>query len=297
MLCLFALALSLPLLAQSDDDVAMRFYPERLDDIYRQNHDPGKTPRRYTTLLRLDLDRSGREDYLAVAYSNGLAAGLLLIKGSAANAVVVAEAPDKAMGGKGIPVLEPVDIDDDGVPELLVRFWRESWVYRYSGGELVLFGPTRIGPQGPTSNLGNVTMFDLDGDGTLEILEEAPPSVEAAYIAHKLGAGGTFTQLPGAIGFADRFERAEGEPEQQQRQFAAKPGDYILRVVNGDQEKKNTVTSGEIRLNGKLVAGPSDFKKASNTFSVPVKLLADNALTVDLRSDPASFLYISLIRK
>lgn len=297
-LLLLCLVLTGSARGETDEELAMRFYPERLDRLFRDNHPPERPIVRNVTVLRLDLDRSGRDDYLAAAYSNGLAAALRLIRGSADAAIVVAEARNATLGGRGTPELYVVDIENDKRPELVVGFWRETWMYKYENGELALFGPTRSTTAGETTNLGNATFFDLDGDGTLEILEEAPVSGDAAYTAHKLQDDGSFARISTPIIFADRFDRAEGEPQVVGRHFSASPGDYVLRITNGDQDKKNIVTAGEIRLNGKVVFGSSDFKKnVSNTFVIPVRLASQNSLSVELRSAPGSFLYVSLIRQ
>jgi hypothetical protein len=284
--------------AQTDDQqLALKFYPKALDDDFIANHAPDIPVTRLVTPVRVDLDGTGTDDYLAVAYSNGLSGSLRLIKGSSASAILVAESSDPTMGGRGKPVLDLVDINNDGVPELVVHFARATWIYRYKNGSLSLFGPTRQVPTGTTSNLGDVAFADLDGDGVLEILESAPPGSASPYIVYKSDASGNFVRSTTQVVIADRFVRAEGQPIVEERVFAATLGDgYILKVVNGDQTKKSVVTAGEIRLNGVTVFGNNDFKKASRTLSASVTLQARNVLTVEVRGDPQSVLSLSISR-
>jgi hypothetical protein len=290
---LFVSLLALPAAAQTDEELAMRFYPQRLDQIFIENHSPETELTRNVRTLRVDLDRTGRTDYVAAVYSNGMAAELKVIKDGA----VVAAGNDPTMGGKGRPTLDVVDIDNDGVPELVVGFWRASWIYKYRNASLALFGPSRAGTSGVTSNLGNATYLDLDGDGVLEILEQTEGDSDVGYIVHKLDSGGTFVPTSQGVVFTDRFDRAQGQPVLEERWFAAKAGDYILRISNGDQAKNSVVTAGEVRLNGRVLIGNAELKKGQRTLSIPVKLLESNALAVELRSDPDSFFYVSFLTK
>lgn len=294
LLVLFALA-SLPAAAETDEELAMRFYPADLDAFFYRNHLPGTVAPRLTTLLRVDLDRTGRADYLAVAYSNGLAAELKLIRGVGAEAAVVAVGEDETLGGRGTPTLDAADFENDGVPELIVGFSRANWIFKYRNGALVLFGPSRQGTVGVTTDLTDAAFLDIDGDGVLEILEV---SIEAgAYVVHKLGADGKFTRTATSVGFTDVFQRSDEEPEEEQRVFTATPGKYILRITNGDQSKKSMVTAGEIRLNGKTVVGSQELRKGTALLSIPVTLPETNELSVILRSDPDSYLHVSFIRQ
>ncbi|HYC87990.1 MAG TPA: VCBS repeat-containing protein [Thermoanaerobaculia bacterium] len=288
---------AVPAAAESDEQLAMRFYPQRLDQIFIENHDPESPIVRRVTVARVDLDRSGREDYLAAAYTNGTAGAFRLIKGEGAQAAVAAEAADPTMGGKGQPYIEAIDVENDGVPELAIAFWRETWLYKFRNGALVLFGPSRIGTVGETTNLTNATYLDIDGDGVLEILEDAEPDSDTLYAVHKLGPDGRFARTETKLAYSTWFQRGEGEPVLEERAFEATPGDYILRVTNGDQAKLGAVTAGELRVNGRTVVGPPELKKNERTISVPVRLLESNVLTAHLRSEPGTFLWVTFIRK
>jgi len=293
-----SLCLAAPLLADSvDDAIAMKFYPAALDEQWNATHAAGRPPHRIATTLRVDLTKSGNTDYLAIAYSNGTTGTFCVVKGATPDtAVLLAQSNDPLFGGDGLPVIEAVDVDNDGVPELAVEYAREAWLYKWTNGTLVLFGPSRMSKFGETSNLGTIAFADLDGDGKLEILE-VMRSDTAPYLVYSLDAGGKFVKQPNPAIFVDRFERADGAPVTETRAFRAVPGSYLLRLVNGDQSKQSVVTSGEVKLNGVTIAGPGDFKKAARTLTVPVTLAEENTLTVELRSDPASVISVAVVRQ
>jgi hypothetical protein len=293
-----SLCVVLPLHADSvDDAIAAKFYPAALDEQWNATHAAGRTPQRIATTLRVDLTKSGNMDYLAIAYSNGTTGTFCVVKGAAPDtAVLLAQSNDPLFGGDGLPVIEAVDVDNDGVPELAIEYVRESWLYKWTNGTLVLFGPSRMSKFGETSNLGTIAFADLDGDGKLEILE-VMQSDTAPYLVFSLDASGKFVRQANPAIFVDRFERADGAPVAEIRGFRAVPGSYVLRIVNGDQTKQSVVTAGEVKLNGATIAGPNDFKKAARTLTVPVTLAEENTLSVELRSTPGSLLSIAIIRQ
>ena len=289
--------LSMTPLHADDVSIALKFYPASLDAQWNATNPAGRAPNRIVTTARVDLDKTGHEDYLAAAYSNGTVAAFRLIKGTSPDtAVVVADANDPLLGGDGRPVIELVDIDNDGVPELALEFLHESWIFKYSGGALTPFAPSRMSKFGPTSNLGAIGFADLDGDGKLEILE-LMRDVTAPYIVFSLGADGKFVKMANPPLFSDRFERADGNSVADLRNFRAVPGSYVLRIVNGDQSRKAVATSAEVKLNGATIFSPSDFKSAQRTLTAPVTLTEANSLSVELRSDPQSTMSISITKQ
>ena len=299
LLCLFV---STPAFAETDEQLAMRFYPQSLDELFIRTHDPETPVVRRTTLLRVDLDGSGFENYLAVAYSNGLAAELFLISGFDSAAAVVDQA-DEPLGGRGIPVLEAIDIENDGIPELAVGFMRETWLYKFENGALALFGPKQAAESGEITNLGTAAYFDLDGDGVLEIFEEAPPTAEATYIVHKL-EGSDFARTPTEIMFFDRFEQVEGLAVSE-RQFEAPAGDYQLRVLTVAPQQdpssgfveSEPVVRGQVTLNGAVVSGGGGGEDLiSVDGSTPVSLQSLNTLQVELPTESDTYIYIVISR-
>lgn len=91
-------------------------------------------------------------------------------------------------------------------------------------------------------------------------------------------------------------ERETGKPVPVITNFSVPQtsGVYELRIQNGNPI---AVTSAVITLNSEPVAGPKDFNKQVETINVPVQLLADNILSVELRGKPGSGLAISIIEQ
>ena len=301
---LFCFVLTAPAFAETDEQLAMRFYPQSLDEFFVQTHDPETPVVRRTTVLRVDLDGSGVEDYLAVAYSNGLAAEFVLIRGAGSEAAVVAQAGE-SLGGRGIPVIEPVDIENDGVPELAVEFMRETWLYKFEEGSLVLFGPKRTEETGEVTNLGNATFFDLDNDGILEIFEEAPHSTDAAYVVHKL-EGNDFALTSTEVMFYDRFEQVEGQTVRE-REFIAPAGDYRLHILtvgaaSPDRGIEMPAAEPRVTLNGALVCGSDNPEEVTiapiegTGGGIPITLTGQNTLSVELPTVADTYIYIVITR-
>jgi hypothetical protein len=269
---------------QPDESIANAFYPQFLDDVFRDNHAPGVEVMRRSVSMRADLDRSGHADYLIVAYWNGLGSVVRIIRVTdPANAVLVAESPDRTMGGDGGPRLEAVDIDNDGVPEIVVRFLRGTWVYKYRSGKLDLFGPTRRNRVGLTSDMSNPTFVDVDGDDVMEIIDHGSK-------LYKLGADGQFTRAA-TVAYNERFQRdAETVTGPDNRSFSAKPGKYVLHVL-----RRAGTDGGAILLNGKAIASSADFGARRRMLDIPVELLDRNDLSVTVDGGDGAELIVTVV--
>jgi len=266
------------------DDIAAHFYPSSLDQDFQRNHAPDVVPLRLTATAWVDLDRTGNDDYLAACYSDGMAAKLRLIKGSTvANSILVTETPDGEVAGDQ-PHVMPVDVDNDGVPELVVEFARGTWIYKYANAHLTLISPTRQTLRGKTSALGSVAFADIDGSGVLALLEyvlgDGPPSPYRIYSL----SNGAFSLSTLTALFTDRFEPVAGDPPTAERHFSATAGsNYTLRIVNGDQQNQYRVTSGELTINGATVVAANAW--GFRTLVVPIGLLAQNTVTFSGNTD------------
>lgn len=274
------------------DDIAAHFYPTSVDQDFQRNHAPNVVPLRLTATAWVDLDRTGTDDYLAACYSDGMAAKLRLIKGSTVdNSILVTETPDGEIGGDQ-PLVMPVDVDNDGVPELVVEFARGTWIYKYANTHLTLISPTRQTPRGKTSALGSVAFADIDGSGALALLEygldDAAPD---PYRIYRL-VNGTFALSQLTALFTDRFEPEAGDPPVATRHFSATAGgSYTLRIVNGDQQNQYRVTSGELTINGATVVASNAW--GFRTLVVPIGVLAQNTVTFSGNTDSMLSLTIS----
>jgi hypothetical protein len=299
LLCLLPATLAF---AETDEQLAMRFYPQSLDELFAQTHAPETPVVRQATLRRVDLDDSGIENYLAVAYSNGLAAELFLIRGTGSAAAVVDQA-DESLGGRGKPVLELIDIENDGIPELELVFMRETWLYKFQGGALVLVGPKRTEGGRRVTDLGTATYYDLDNDGILEIFEAAPPTTGAAYIVHKR-SGGEFALTSTEVMFYDRFEQVAGMTVNE-RTFSAPAGQYSMQIQTfappaAEGAPEAMTSRPQIALNGAVVSSPMSSAPGETTTpsggAIPVTLGSENVLAVGLPTAPETFIYVVITR-
>ena len=87
------------------------------------------------------------------------------------------------------------------------------------------------------------------------------------------------------------FVRSAGKPVNVVRDFpTATPGnDYALHIANGGSRQQFLrVASAVVKLNGTVIAGPSDFNPNVRTIDKPVKLTAQNRLEVELHGGPGS---------
>ena len=93
------------------------------------------------------------------------------------------------------------------------------------------------------------------------------------------------------------YTRTAGRPNSFQENFTASniSSSFTLIVQNGDSGE-NRSNSARIILNGVEVVGPNDLNPAGDSIRKAVTLLANNTITVELRSRPGSFITISIVR-
>lgn len=88
-------------------------------------------------------------------------------------------------------------------------------------------------------------------------------------------------------------ERTSGAPNTTTDNFFGVEGAGRLIVVNGnDADSNSRVTSAVITLNGEEVISPKSFKKQTGEIEIPVDLVADNTISVELSGKPGSFLSV-----
>jgi hypothetical protein len=99
--------------------------------------------------------------------------------------------------------------------------------------------------------------------------------------------------------FESLFVRKKGNPVTETRTFKVDKNNaqYVLKVVNGDADGKNRVSSSEVALNGKAVVNSINFDQKTALLAVPVTLKADNELKVTLKSPPGSKLRVTVDAK
>jgi catechol 2,3-dioxygenase-like lactoylglutathione lyase family enzyme len=93
--------------------------------------------------------------------------------------------------------------------------------------------------------------------------------------------------------FLSDYERASGSPSASTDSFFGVAGAGRLIVVNGnDIDLESRVTSAVIMLNGEKVLGPGSFDEEVTEIEIPVDLVADNTISVELRGKPGRFLTV-----
>jgi hypothetical protein len=197
--------------------------------------------------------------------------------------------------------LKLLDLNADGTPEIIVTMTSghapdnpDTWIFQWSGHQLRLISPICSVGNLDLSCLNQVSFIDMGGDGKLSVLAWPVFHVDPTTGAAKASGpwtlyaetNGTFHPAPNAFSFVREFSRGTGAPFTSQRDFSATAGAAILRIVTGTGAE--SVTSGHITLNGKEIAGPSDFKRRQHVYEVPVTLLNNNTLRVQLDGKPGS---------
>lgn len=117
---------------------------------------------------------------------------------------------------------------------------------------------------------------------------------------------GGLALLWGAVAYAGTFVvfgpqdfvRSAGEPTEFIRTFpAAVPGTaYTLHIDNGGSRQQfGRVTSASVKLNGAVIAGPSEFRQSVQTIDKPVTLAAQNTLRIELQGSPGSGFTVTVL--
>jgi catechol 2,3-dioxygenase-like lactoylglutathione lyase family enzyme len=89
--------------------------------------------------------------------------------------------------------------------------------------------------------------------------------------------------------------RGTGTPNMDTDTFFGVEGSGRLIIVNGNETESNSrVTSAVITLNGEKILGPNSFKKKIGEIEIPVDLVAENTISVELRGKPGSYLTVRI---
>jgi hypothetical protein len=262
-----------------------------------------------------DLDGSGRASYIVAAFSNGFSGAVAVLARQGTSAFQVAAPRFPLMMGIQ-PHVRLLDVDRDGRPEVIVSFssakgLNAEWVLRWKGGTLEPMGPGDADADGDATTLLHDALFiDLDGDGTLEIVntpDESPDNDAVEYEVYAL-AGGRYTETQTLV-FFDTFARPaksamattgrddpNGQPDVITTDFvvADPTRKYEMRIVNGDDAGGHRVTSGDIRVNGVRVAVSEVFGGKRRVVIVPIAVAASNTIRATLRGPRGAWLTVAI---
>jgi hypothetical protein len=284
------------LTTQEIEQIVEQFYPQRLvDDSSARVQRGGPAPFRAKAFEVADLDGTGTANYIVAAYTNGFRAAIRVLKLQDGTAILVAETNLRLLGGI-FPAVKLVDIENDGRPEVAIylseaRASTFDWVFKWTGAELRLIGPASVDENGDVfTDLGDSGFFDVDGDGTLEIVQ-GPLNATEVY-----RFDGQKFSLSKTLSLFDTFYRREGIPILQRSEFeVANPvGGFVLTIVNGDRNGDNRVSSGTVRLNGVQVLSPNNLNQKVRKVVRQVTVLANNVLEVELQSKPSGQILVTV---
>ena len=292
------------ILARATDPAAIvaAAYPPRLADLTAESVTAGfRAGERKQSYA--EFEQAG-ERVLFAAYTNqefGRVRALVLTPEGDVSRIVE---PDLTMHGRQ-PLVTLRDLNADGTPEVVARFEDDrgmsTWLFAWSEGGLRFLSAD---PDDPAETaLVSPQFLDLDGDGILEILDEAmgdrdhdgtPATVNTLYRR----SDGNY--VPAAhIEFWREYTRRTGAPEAKTDTFDA-PADApahkaTLWIVNGGFTNVR-VPSAKIDLNGATVVAPSQLNETVRGLQVPVTLTEKNTITVRVTGDPKAQLAIFIAR-
>jgi hypothetical protein len=275
--------------AESDDELAARYFPGDLAQKANEVARAGGATRRSWSVAATSFAGGGSSD-LVVAYTNSYGGAVRVLRRSGSQ-VTVAEAPRfPSMGGPECAV-ELIDIDGDGVMEVLAMFsgaagGTRSWIFRWTGSGLAVIGPSTTDGAQPSSALGEPTFRDLDGDHVLEAIDSSLD--EAGHMAYSIfklvGESFVLWKQPAFYG---QFARDGQRFTLAKERFQGGLGTHRLFVVNGNGDT-GRVRSGVIRVNGNIVVRPCQFGKETAFIDVPVSLTGNtDDLEVEIRGSAA----------
>ena len=272
-------------------DIVKSFFPQKLRDESEQDFiSGGPEPSEFFDFELGDLENTGSKDFIVAAYTNGFS-GVIRVLRKRGDSFILADEPDLPLLGGVLPKVKLLNLDTEPRPEVIVSFSSargpsSDWVFRWDGNTLNLVGPTITDENGDTSTiLSEADFVDLDGDGVMEIVNPSSLDDNQIYQVYKINGSQVKT-----LNFFGTFIRNSAKPIANTRTFSVAIVDtpYLLHVVNGNGKKDSLVSSAVIKLNEDVVAGPQQFNKNKSGFIIPISLLSNNTLNVDLQSKPGS---------
>jgi hypothetical protein len=254
-----------PSLKQVDDEALVNTsFPRELVDERRL---------RFSAHERADLDGSGTKNYLVVVYGNGILGRVRVLRENGDSMEVADETNFRFMRGF-LPTLRLVDIDGDGIPEIIATFnamgGEGTWPFRWTHGKLALICPAGKPAADQLAPFNHLEFEDVDGDGHLEIIH-SPLSADPRPEVLKLSDDGLSTKKAGRIVASRRFAKETDEAESDYLTFRAAAGaQLVLTVVNGDVHDQRRAVKGELLLNGTPLLLRSGINEGTKTFQVPI---------------------------
>jgi hypothetical protein len=67
-----------------------------------------------------------------------------------------------------------------------------------------------------------------------------------------------------------------------------------MSIINGAQSGTNRVSSATVKLNGNVIAGPSEFNQKIYVLIFQVPVQTTNTLEIELQGKPGSFITVAI---
>lgn len=263
-----------------DDRLALRVVPRSLIEA-----SGGGASEIRCTLARVDLAGAGKQEYTAIAYSNGDQGAFVVSKGSGHSATTVFSVSQDGMLGDLTPELELSDLDGDRISEMLVSFVgrpgvRSVWVFQSRGEHVRSITPL---DSDEVSLLENAIFVDFDGDHRKDAINRSRRLPQTAatsnedsgtaigYSVYKL-LDGAFDITPQPLLFAGLLVCGKQEAGNIEETFTTEGGDApaSLRLVNGATGMP--VQSATLTVNGVRLELPNDFGAKQSRFETPIHI-------------------------
>jgi len=251
---------------QSDDEPLVNSaFPSALEN---------KQGTRFFVHQRADLDGTGAKNYIVAVYTNGREGVVRVLRQTDGSVEVAGEAHERSMRGF-TPVLRLIDIDGDGIPEIIASFiamgGENTWPFRWDHGRLALIEPSEKSPANALAPYFHVDFRDVDGDGALELVHWLPDSADPEVLKLSGGAGSISAKRGKRIVASSRFEKESDDGERYRTTFRAPAGaKLVITVVNGDVYGRNRAPKGDLYLNGTPLLLHNDINETTRTFTVSI---------------------------
>lgn len=239
---------------------------------------------------------------IAVVYSNGVQAELVVLRTTQTGIVELIGPTLPSMGGLNASI-DLLDLNADDQLEIVVnvsgvRPVQANWVFALVSNELRYIGPSamREGAEIETP-LTNSEYVDLEGDGKFEIVsstggntddEADVPKVEI----YRLGPNGNYSfSFSPLVAFA--VERmGKDDRNVVEVSFPALAGTHSLIVSNGAGLLDSRARSARVSVNGVQVVPPCSFAPNIGSIVSGVHLEAFNQISVEIRGRVGRRIYV-----